>query len=119
MIAEDVREGAVAPEAAPVVQEGSGFIYPRVIPPSLDVPCDVNVLHPCLAKKPQPAVWMVRYVDCDCDIDVDEGESQVVAYCQGCLNLHMSNERFRCGGCGTVYVPASAVVDDIVRIPRH
>lgn len=88
---------------------------PGVLVPDLDVPCEVNRVHPCLISSPQPAEWIVKYVDCDCD--PDEMPQQVVAYCGGCLRYQLSLPQLRCT-CGTVYVPPEKMFEDAVRLPK-
>lgn len=80
-------------------------------------PCQVNLVYPCLKKKPATANWLVRMADCDC-WDVDP-EDTVKATCDACyvewINPIINADRVECK-CGTVYEPGEDRIADLVEL---
>lgn len=81
--------------------------------------CEVNMVHPCTIRHPQPAEFIMVWADCNCDPASPDYEG-TVTICKSDAKSFMAELRamhsIECQVCAFTYIPAIRIVREVVPV---
>lgn len=110
-------EGGTANVAAPVLdaKAAPSVEEVRVLVGGIPILCEVNSVHPCTERHPQPAQYILVYGECNCD-PCDPDYEATTAICTRdaieFLKVLKRSKKIDCPRCGFKFIPAMACVKE-------
>lgn len=105
-----IPEAEVDP-TAPSMEEA------RSVVGDVPIPCDINGVHPCTVKHPEPAKFLIVWADCNCD-PLGKDYEATAANCLGDFEEFaefINNEdHVHCPACDFLYRPAHRMIKAVV-----